>query len=475
MEDPKNFYPRYSESNCSDCCRYYYTKWGQVRQNNYDLFLPENNIIAACRNEKGFYPYRDERGLGMSELRKPTDYVLASSGALSLGTTAGTDRSISAEFGGTVPHALSEYYGVASGVPSSGTIDFSDFYGASAGPPVTDCLWTHYDLSECTENDAVCNFTTSAYAMCAQTMCIGRWEPYGTGPTCPKKICTAANVYQGCICKYDNGIHTNRNYLYTECFLSVVSHTTTAYWGGVTALAPYDNSVFMVAKACSPTLNTGWNMRNNTGYYGFCSNEGESPYNAWPTSPNWHWMNSGFAWQPGWQHKETANRVMGWYIFGHSRYKCSSIPSGQNQVVSQGKFSRYCIIACPLIIGHAVTEGLCCPDLGIYPFSPPGVVCYTPILADCVTCSQVSRASTAPGCEVVFGNCNYCRYFDTSTSNEGGRDYWNVAYRWGPSHQYSGVAECVHWGEYMHYQCKLTTTQVADTVEYLADKWYRGL
>ena len=78
MEDPKNFYPRYSESNCSDCCRYYYTKWGQVRQNNYDLFLPENNIIAACRNEKGFYPFRDERGLGISELREPVDYVLAS-------------------------------------------------------------------------------------------------------------------------------------------------------------------------------------------------------------------------------------------------------------------------------------------------------------------------------------------------------------------------------------------------------------
>ena len=38
--------------------------------------------------------------------------ALASSGALSLGTTAGTDRSISGEFGGTTPHGLSEYYGV---------------------------------------------------------------------------------------------------------------------------------------------------------------------------------------------------------------------------------------------------------------------------------------------------------------------------------------------------------------------------
>jgi hypothetical protein len=57
--------------------------------------------------------------------------TIESSGAISLGTTAGTNRSISAEFGGTVPHALSEYYGAASGVPSSGEIKFSNFYGKS--------------------------------------------------------------------------------------------------------------------------------------------------------------------------------------------------------------------------------------------------------------------------------------------------------------------------------------------------------
>ena len=71
--------------------------------------------------------------------------------------------------------------------------------------------------------------------------------------------------------------------------------------------------------------------------------------------------------------------------------------------------------------------------------------------------------------------CFHCYYFGTTAIEEGGRDYWNVTYRYGPSYQYSGVAECVYWGEYMHYQCKLTTAQVAETVEYLADKWYRGL
>ena len=39
---------------------------------------------------------------------------------------------IATEFGGSVPHNLSEYYGVADGIPSSGQISLSNFYGASA-------------------------------------------------------------------------------------------------------------------------------------------------------------------------------------------------------------------------------------------------------------------------------------------------------------------------------------------------------
>ena len=54
--------------------------------------------------------------------------TLQSSGAISL-------ADIADEFGGSAPHSLSEYYGVAAGVPSSGTIDFADFYGTSAGLP----------------------------------------------------------------------------------------------------------------------------------------------------------------------------------------------------------------------------------------------------------------------------------------------------------------------------------------------------
>lgn len=63
---------------------------------------------------------------------------IASSGTISIHTAAGTDRSITGEFGGTAPHALSEYYrgganvpSGATGVPASGTIKLSDFYGAA--------------------------------------------------------------------------------------------------------------------------------------------------------------------------------------------------------------------------------------------------------------------------------------------------------------------------------------------------------
>ena len=50
--------------------------------------------------------------------------ALQSSGMISL-------ANIASEFGGSAPHALSEYYG-SDTVPSSGMITFSDFYGTSS-------------------------------------------------------------------------------------------------------------------------------------------------------------------------------------------------------------------------------------------------------------------------------------------------------------------------------------------------------
>ena len=44
---------------------------------------------------------------------------------------------IAAEFGGSAPHSLSEYYGAASGIPASGGITMGDFYAASAVTAIT--------------------------------------------------------------------------------------------------------------------------------------------------------------------------------------------------------------------------------------------------------------------------------------------------------------------------------------------------
>ena len=48
---------------------------------------------------------------------------------------------IAAEFGGSAPHSLSEYYDADTGVPASGVISFSDFYGTSAYTPSAQ-YWT---------------------------------------------------------------------------------------------------------------------------------------------------------------------------------------------------------------------------------------------------------------------------------------------------------------------------------------------
>lgn len=53
--------------------------------------------------------------------------VLPTTGPLSFTAIVG-------EFGGTVPHSMSEYYNKATGIPASGTISFSDFRGKSNNP-----------------------------------------------------------------------------------------------------------------------------------------------------------------------------------------------------------------------------------------------------------------------------------------------------------------------------------------------------
>lgn len=65
--------------------------------------------------------------------------ALQTSGEISL-------ADIAAEFGGSTPHSLSEYYGVDT-VPASGTISFSDFYGTSNAGQVQYTMNGTYTLS----------------------------------------------------------------------------------------------------------------------------------------------------------------------------------------------------------------------------------------------------------------------------------------------------------------------------------------
>lgn len=62
--------------------------------------------------------------------------TLQSSGAISL-------ANVQTEFGGSNPIGINEYYGVASGVPASGTISLNDFYGKSAGGATS---WATYSF-----------------------------------------------------------------------------------------------------------------------------------------------------------------------------------------------------------------------------------------------------------------------------------------------------------------------------------------
>ena len=86
--------------------------------------------------------------------------ALPSSGPLSIGDIAG-------EFGGVVPHALSEYYGAAAGVPASGAIAISDFYGTSS---VIDPAYTQVNNSATGWSESPAGALTTASS---QTACKG--------------------------------------------------------------------------------------------------------------------------------------------------------------------------------------------------------------------------------------------------------------------------------------------------------------
>lgn len=81
--------------------------------------------------------------------------VLQLTGPISLGN-------IASEFGGVVPHKLSEYYGKAVGIPTSGTIRISQFFGKSNRPdPPT---WITAANMGIVTNSTAFSKTVSAYS-----------------------------------------------------------------------------------------------------------------------------------------------------------------------------------------------------------------------------------------------------------------------------------------------------------------------
>jgi len=64
--------------------------------------------------------------------------ALQSSGAISL-------ANVQSEFGGSHPIGINEYYGRADGIPGSGTISLSDFYGKSSSISVNVSFTQCYD------------------------------------------------------------------------------------------------------------------------------------------------------------------------------------------------------------------------------------------------------------------------------------------------------------------------------------------
>jgi len=105
---------------------------------------------------------------------------IVTSGTISLGTAAGTNRSISGEFGGSGDLVLSDYYAgdglVPSGavdesgnaVPSSGTIKFSDFYGTTSVTNIHEStVVTFYQASQ---YFSVSGYNTSSGSMSNSTI-----------------------------------------------------------------------------------------------------------------------------------------------------------------------------------------------------------------------------------------------------------------------------------------------------------------
>jgi len=502
MKDPKNFYPRYTESNCADCCRYYYTNWGKVRQANYEAYIPSgNDTLYRSSVEKGFYPIRCTR-VNSSGLMITQYGLLEASGALSLGTTAGTNRSISAEFGGTTPHGLSEYYDAASGIPASGVIDFSDFHGKSAAatppdPPDTDCLWTHYDTFSCAVG-VCCFLQTSSHAMCTQCLCIGHFREdckvifleSSTGVSSEQDQCYNP---QFCIVQNECG-HDVTAWLFPFCN-TACSKDETAFWGTGSEEGNYPNTVLMVYRMDHPA--GAWAQDHGV-YRNYVIERWNSGYDGrvWDNYQYFRPFYSGYLWQTYKVSRFQActgsseGNACRWYVYGSD---CGNY-SGYWRACSTGRGETDSLtpIFHPIIKGHRV-------------FSPITGNCWqmtTSTACNLLQLTWLTKTSSINNCGRGYddGDWNgdpWCGStnqgftgieWDTYSNRwmmhrarigEGGKDFINGTYnryRTAPSSTNScyrsRVSSCFCLMEYFHYQCALTDTQMCNLMEHLRNKWY---
>ena len=386
-----------------------------------ELYLP--NSIYTCKS----LDYNDISYLS----------ALASSGALSLGTSAGTDRSISEEFGGSVPHALSEYYGAASGVPSSGTIDFSDFHGKSGGcnPPVTNCLWTHYDFSGCSVGslDAACTTSAAAEQQCLRAGYLSTNTRVWNNRSA--QICTLTS----------NGI--SNNYWLACDYCSFRTCDGDAFWGtGSTDIngRGVDNTVFLVWQSDgSGADNSYYHMiRWNSGYNGYRL----TYYNTY------HYpFYSGHLWQ-------TYRPTFYDYYYCFWLYGSDSLAFGSYHKFG-GTSGDLETANDSHIVGHRVDVSGTSPAYGLRTFATYKMQ----FIND-------SQSQTTPSICCYQPNTRY--WSRVYQQNAGGYDFFNGHFSYyAITNNNSRVAECFAIGEYLHFKCTLTDTEWNDTFTYLKNKW----
>lgn len=177
--------------------------------------------------------------------------TLQSSGAISL-------ANIQTEFGGSNPISLSEYYGAASGVPTSGTISLSDFYGKSA----------------CTTFSSGTTYQQEYLAPASRGTSTSTWQTittkYVSSGACSGSALSSrlyqqcVPIFEGCACTYTRAVHQGTVYQnYGQC--------SSSNWSGYVTRSGLDPGEYVRFDAYSynsivgaQTPICGWEIRTGT-------------------------------------------------------------------------------------------------------------------------------------------------------------------------------------------------------------------